>query len=163
MARQTINAAGLALVKHFEGCLKPVRGTDLVEAYKCPAGVWTIGWGTTEYPSGEAVRPGDRITRGTADRHLDYELEEKAEAVRRLVKVALTGDQFSALVSFAYNVGAGALEGSTLLRRLNAGDYAGAAAQFGRWNRGGGRVLAGLTRRREAERRLFEGKHPAVA
>ena len=141
------NAAGLSLIRQAEGLR--------LRAYLCPANVWTIGIGTTVYPDGRKVRSGDKCTEQQADRYLAHDLQEFERAVAAMVTVPLTGNQFAALVSLAYNVGIGALRGSTLLRLLNAGDYAGAANQFPRWNRGGGRVLPGLVKRRAAERDLF--------
>lgn len=133
---------GLPLIKQFEGCK--------LAAYVCPAGVLTIGWGRTTN-----VKRGDTCTQAQADAWLVQEYDAFEKKVKALVKVSLTANQLGALVSFAYNVGTGALGSSTLLRLLNAGDYAGAADQFARWNRAAGRVLAGLSRRREAEAALF--------
>lgn len=158
---RSINKAGLELVKHFESCLEPF-GPDKFVAYRCPAGVPTIGWGTIKYPDGEPVKMGDIIDQEEADALLAWEVNLKAEGVEKLAKVPLTDDQFSALVSFAYNVGLDALKRSTLLKKLNASDIEGAAAQFKRWNKGGGRVLRGLVRRRKSEERLFRGMHPAI-
>lgn len=138
----TSSYAGLALIKQFEGCC--------LTAYRCPAGVWTIGWGFTH-----GVKPGQVMTQAEADARLLKEYQAYEAKVRRLVKVPLTANQLGALVSFAFNVGVGALGSSTLLRLLNAGNYQGAAAQFARWNKAGGRALAGLIRRRSAEARLF--------
>jgi lysozyme len=97
------------------------------------------------------------ITRAEADDYFEFELNEKAEGVEELLDVEVTQGQFDALVSFAYNVGTGALRKSTLLRLLNEGRHWEAGNQFPRWNRGGGRVLAGLTRRRRSEQRLYMG------
>lgn len=130
------------LVKSFEGFFG--------HAYRCPAGVWTIGYGTTR-----GVKPGDYCTQDEAEQWLADELNEKAEGVSRLVTVDLNQNQFDALCSFAYNVGTGALQKSTLLRKLNAGDYQEAADQFPLWTKGGGKTLPGLVRRRAAERDLF--------
>jgi lysozyme len=141
------NAAGLSIIRQAEGLR--------LRAYLCPANVWTIGIGTTVYPDGRKVRSGDKCTAQQADSYLAHDLQEFEQAVAAMVTVPLNGNQFSALVSLAYNVGAPALRGSTLLRLLNAGDYADAANQFPRWNRGGGRVLPGLVKRRAAERALF--------
>lgn len=138
-----VNDAGVALVREFEGCR--------LDAYRCPAGIPTIGYGAT----GPDIRMGMKWTQEEADERLAEDLARFAEGVERLVLVDLTDNQFAALVSFAYNVGLGALAGSTLLRKLNAGDYQGAADQLPRWNKGGGRVLPGLVRRRAAERDLF--------
>jgi lysozyme len=135
---------GLDLIKSFEGLR--------LSAYKCPADVWTIGYGTTA-----GVKPGQNITKERAEELLREDVKRFEQQVMRLVKVPLTQGQFDALTSFVYNLGAGNLSNSTLLRLLNAGDYAGAAAQFDRWNKAGGKVLAGLVRRRAAERALFEG------
>ena len=141
------NAAGLSLIRQAEGLR--------LRAYLCPAGVWTIGYGTTVYPDGRKVQRGDACTLEQAVEYLAHDLQGFERAVAEMVRVPLTGNQFASLVSLAYNVGIGALRGSTLLRLLNAGDYAGAANQFPRWNRGGGRVLPGLVKRRAAERDLF--------
>ena len=125
-------------------------------AYLCPAGVWTIGYGTTVYPGGARVTQGDTCTEGQAQAWLQNDLAGAGAAVAREVKVDLTQNQFDALTSFVYNLGAGALQSSTLLRLLNEGDYAGAVAQFQFWVHGGGRVLPGLVTRRAAEAELFK-------
>jgi lysozyme len=135
---------GLDLIKSFEGLR--------LSAYKDVVGVVTIGYGTTS-----GVKMGDTITKERAEQLLREDVERFESQVLRLVKVPLTQGQHDALVSFVYNLGAGNLSNSTLLRLLNAGDYAGAAAQFNRWNKAGGKVLSGLVRRRAAERALFEG------
>lgn len=139
-----ISPAGLDLIKQFEG-LK-------LTAYKCPADVWTIGYGTTK-----GVTEGMTITAQQAEDLLRKDVATFERGVSAMVKVPLEQHEFDALVSFAYNVGLGALRVSTLLRLLNAGDKAGAAKQFDRWNKAGGKPLAGLTRRRAAERKRFEG------
>lgn len=130
------------LIKSFEGLE--------LEAYLCPADIWTIGYGHTGN-----VKEGDSITKAEADELLDKDLQTFRNGVRRLVKVPLNENQFGALVSFAYNLGLGSLQNSTLLKLLNAGDYDGAADQFLRWNKSKGKVLTGLVRRREAERAVF--------
>ena len=142
---------GLSLIKSFEGfSSKP---------YLCPAGVPTIGYGATYYPDGRRVTMQDRpVSEADATDMLRSMLASYEAGVSRFVLVPVTQGQFDALVSFAYNVGLSALKDSTLLRLVNARDYAGAAAQFARWNRAGGKVLPGLTRRREAERKLFVGR-----
>ena len=137
---------GLNLIKGFEGFR--------ARAYVCPAGVLTIGYGHT----GKDVKPGMTITEPRGVELLAQDVGRFERAVERLVKVPLAQNQFDALVSFTYNVGEGNLQSSTLLKKLNAKDYSGAAAQFDRWNRGGGKVLTGLVRRRAAERKMFEGK-----
>lgn len=140
-----ISAQGIGLLMHFEGFRD--------KAYRDSAGTWTIGFGSTK-----GVHPGQRITREQAGIRL-YEDVDQAEAdVARMVQVPLTQGQFDALVSFVYNLGAGALARSTLLRRLNSGDYSGAADEFMKWVKAGGRRLQGLVRRRAAERAMFLGE-----
>lgn len=138
---------GITLIKQFEGCK--------LTAYQDSVGVWTIGYGWTQPVDGKPIRAGMTIKQETAERLLKTGLVSYESDVSRLVKVGLTQGQFDALVSFTYNLGARSLSTSTLLRKLNAGDYAGAADDFLRWNKAGGKVLNGLTRRREAERALF--------
>ncbi|WP_343500425.1 lysozyme [Enterobacter hormaechei] len=140
---------GIALIKQFEGCK--------LTAYQDSVGVWTIGYGWTQPVDGKPIRAGMTIKQETAERLLKTGLVSYESDVSRLVKVGLTQGQFDALVSFTYNLGARSLSTSTLLRKLNSGDYAGAADEFLRWNKAGGKVLNGLTRRREAERALFLG------
>ncbi|MBY5147009.1 lysozyme [Enterobacter hormaechei] len=141
---------GIALIKQFEGCK--------LTAYQDSVGVWTIGYGWTQPVDGKSIRAGMTIKQETAERLLKTGLVSYESDLSRLVKVGLTQGQFDALVSFTYNLGARSLSTSTLLRKLNAGDYAGAADEFLRWNKAGGKVLKGLTRRREAERALFLGQ-----
>ncbi|HAT3815740.1 lysozyme [Citrobacter freundii complex sp. 2024EL-00748] len=141
---------GIALIKQFEGCK--------LTAYQDSVGVWTIGYGWTQPVDGKPIRAGMTIKQETAERLLKTGLVSYESDVSRLVKVGLTQGQIDALVSFTYNLGARSLSTSTLLRKLNAGDYAGAADEFLRWNKAGGKVLNGLTRRREAERALFLGQ-----
>ncbi|MCM7078330.1 lysozyme [Enterobacter roggenkampii] len=138
---------GIALLKEFEGCK--------LTAYQDSVGVWTIGYGWTQPVDGKPIRAGMTIKQETAERLLKTGLVSYESDVSRLVKVGLTQGQFDALVSLTYNLGARSLSTSTLLRKLNAEDYAGAADEFLRWNKAGGKVLNGLTRRREAERALF--------
>jgi lysozyme len=160
----TINEAGLDLIKHFESCLKPIGGGKY-KAYPDPAHGWgvpTIGWGTIQYPDGTKVRQGDIITQARADELLAWEVAEKAAGVRALVTSEMNADQFSALVSFAYNLGLGNLKKSTLLKRVNASEWTRAADEFRKWNKAAGQVLPGLTRRRLSERNLFLSKHPAI-
>ncbi|KQT82436.1 lysozyme [Methylobacterium sp. Leaf466] len=137
-----INDAGLDLIKSFEGYKD--------KAYLCPANVWTIGFGTTK-----GVKRGDTCTTLQAEAFLRRDLAIFEAAVDKAVKVDMTPNQFSALVSLCYNIGGGAFAASTLVRKLNAGDVKGAQAAFASWNRGGGRVLPGLVRRRAAEAKLF--------
>lgn len=138
----------LGLIRQFEGfSAKP---------YKCPADVWTIGYGSTRYADGRAVASSDpNITEQAAGALVLATLGAYESAVNDSVKVQLSQNEFDALVDFAYNVGAGNLRSSTLLKKLNAGDRAGSADEFLKWNKGGGKVLPGLVRRREAERKLF--------
>lgn len=138
---------GIALIKQFEGCK--------LTAYQDSVGVWTIGYGWTQPVDGKPIRAGMTIKQETAERLLKTGLVRYESDVSRLVKVGMTQGQFDALVSFTYNLGARSLSTSTLLRKLNTGDYAGAADEFLRWNKAGGKALNGLTRRREAERALF--------
>lgn len=138
---------GLQLIKVSEGLA--------TEAYPDPGNrvtgePWTIGYGHTHN-----VRRGDTCTEDQATEWLCADLATAESAVRRLVEVPLTQMQFDALVSFVFNVGARAFGNSTLLRLLNAGDTAGAAGQFRRWNRGADGVLPGLVIRRAAERDMF--------
>lgn len=142
-----LSYAGLAAIKRHEGLR--------LAAYQDVAGVWTIGYGTTYYRNGDKVRPGDAITADEAEALLRDQLEDYADSVRTLVQVPLSQAQFDALVSWTYNLGAGALRDSTMLKRLNAGDYAGAADEMLRWVHAGGRPVAGLRNRREAERAMF--------
>ena len=138
---------GIALIKQFEGCK--------LTAYQDSVGIWTIGYGWTQPVDGKPIRAGMSINQETAERLLKTGLVSYENDVSRLVKVRLAQGQFDALMSFTYNLGARSLSTSTLLRKLNAGDYTGAADEFLRWNKAGGKVLNGLTRRREAERALF--------
>ena len=136
---------GIDLIKHFEGCV--------LTAYKCPAGVWTIGYGHTK-----DVQPGDEWSEDHANHMLEVELEEYENYVNTAVKVPLQQNQFDALVSWTYNLGGGNLNASTMLKVLNAGEYDEVPNQMLRWNKAGGKVLEGLTRRREAEGNMFCGK-----
>jgi lysozyme len=138
-----INEEGLKLLKKFEGCK--------LKTYRCVAGVLTIGYGHT----GKDVTEGMVITKDEAEKLLRNDLEKFEKGVVDLLKVTVTSNQFSALVSFAYNIGLNALSGSTLMKKLNAGDIMGAANQFERWNKAGGKEVQGLTNRRLAERDLF--------
>ena len=116
----------------------------------------SIGYGTIQYPNGKKVTLADpEITEAQAVEYLEHEVMEKAAGVEKYVKIPISQNQYDALVSFAYNVGTGALQKSTLLKLLNAGDISGAAEQFLRWKKANGVELKGLTRRREAERSLF--------
>lgn len=134
---------GIDLIKSFEG-LK-------LKSYKCPAGVWTIGYGTTK-----GVTPGMEITQKQAEELLKRDLRYFELWVDKLIDVPLSQPQFDALVSFTYNLGEGALKGSTLRKFLNQGRYDLVPDQFLRWNKANKKVLPGLTRRREAEAKMFK-------
>lgn len=139
------------IIKEFEGFRS--------KPYLCPAGVPTIGYGSTVYEDGTKVTLQDSpISKERAVDLLMVTLKGYADSVNKLVKVPLNQNQFDALVDFAYNAGASKLGGSTLLKKLNAGDYAGAGAEFDKWVMGGGVKLPGLVRRRKAERDLFEAQ-----
>ena len=143
-----VSERGVDLIKNFEGLR--------LKSYLCPAGVPSIGYGSTRHADGDPVRMNDRpITARDADFLLRFTLKSYEKAVDEAITVPLTQGQFDALVSFAYNVGLGKLKGSTLLRKLNAGDLQGAAAEFDKWVHGGGEVLPGLVKRRAAEKALF--------
>lgn len=137
-----VSGRGLKLIKQSEGIF--------LQAYRCPANVLTIGYGHTA-----GVQPGDVITAEQADTFLQEDVAESVRAVNRLVTVPLTQNQFDALVSFVFNLGIGNFRTSTLLKKLNAGDYSGAAEEFPRWVRAGGKQLPGLIKRRDAEKTLF--------
>lgn len=133
---------GINLVKRFEGLE--------LKAYRDSVGILTIGYGHTH-----AVKAGDIITGEQADAFLREDLQVAELTVNTNVKAKLTQGQFDALVSFVFNLGSGNFVKSTLIRKLNAGDYAGAADEFGRWVNAGGKKLPGLVKRRAAEREVF--------
>lgn len=143
-----ISEKGLSMIERFEGCL--LKASNKLD------GVWTIGYGQTGSYYGKRVRRGMTTTKALAHAWLrDHSIKTYEDAVTQAVKVPLNQHQFDALVSFAYNVGVGALKQSTALRKLNAGDYAGAADALTMWTKCNGKVLAGLVRRRKEERALF--------
>ena len=133
---------GLKIIKDFEGLR--------LKAYKCSAGVWTIGYGHTS-----GVKEGDVITKEQAEKYLKKDVISFENTVNGVVKVKLNQNQFDALVSLVFNIGSGAFKKSTLLKKLNAGDYDGASEQFLVWVKAGGQTLKGLVNRREQERALF--------
>lgn len=146
------NDAGVELIKEFEGFVSKWY-PDPAHGWKVP----TVMYGHTD-AAGEPkyAKTKDRVfTKSEGDAALRRDLKQYEDSVNSSVKVPLTANQFAALVSFTYNLGAGNMRSSTLLKKLNSGDYAGAADEFGKWNKAGGKVLAGLTRRRKAERDLF--------
>ena len=143
-----ISEKGLAMIEKFEGCL--LKASNKLD------GVWTIGYGQTGRYYGKRVRRGMTTTKAEAHAWLrDHSIKTYEDAVTQAVKVPLNQNQFDALVSFTYNVGIGALKQSTALRKLNAGDYAGAADALTMWTKCRRKVLAGLVRRRKEERALF--------
>jgi len=141
------NQAGIELIKEFEGLR--------LRAYLCPAGVPTIGYGTTVYPTGRKVQMGEQITAEQAEEYLRSDLRAFERNAESMLRVSVNENQFAALVSFSYNVGSQALQRSTMLRFINDNRFADAAGEFARWNMAAGKPLAGLTRRRAAERELF--------
>ena len=143
-----INERGIEIVKSFEGLsLKP---------YLCPANVWTVGYGATRSSTGGPIDLDmEPITEAEAEALLIRDLESSEGWVSRLIKTALTENQYSALTSFTFNVGAGALQRSTLRMKLNRGEIQNAADEFPKWKFANKRILAGLVRRRAAERSLF--------
>jgi lysozyme len=138
-----INKAGLELIKHFEGYY--------AKPYICPAGYLTVGYGhlVTKKEKGTLLF----LTEQESSDLLGQDLVRYEKSVEKLLKMGVNENQFSALVSFAYNLGSGSLRSSTLLRKINRNEYA--ADEFRKWIYGGGRILKGLIRRREAERSLF--------
>lgn len=138
----------LDMIKQFEGLY--------LSAYLDPIGIPTIGWGTIKYPDGRKVKIGDKITRAQAEEYLMHEVSGFVASVERLVKVKLSNNSFCALVSFCYNLGAGALQKSTMLRKLNGGaPLDEVAKEFDKFVNAGGKPLKGLIRRRAAEKSLF--------
>lgn len=145
-----VSDKSIELIKRFEGCT--------LSAYPDPGtggAPWTIGYGWTGNVDGKPVRPGMKIDQATADRLLRTGIVSYDQAVNKMLKVKVTQNQYDALVSLAYNIGTRALSTSTLMRKLNSGDYSGAADEFLRWNKSGGKVMPGLTNRRKAEREVF--------
>lgn len=143
----TVDSAGVDLIGQFEGLR--------LNAYDDGVGVWTIGWGTTVYPNGQKVKKCDKITLDQAKQYKAHDLVKFEKAVNDAVKVSLNQNQFNALVSLAYNIGVSAFTNSTLLKRLNEGDYKAAADQFLVWVNAGGKRMQGLVNRRNKEREVF--------
>lgn len=136
------------LVKHFEGCK--------LTSYVCSAGHNTIGYGNTFYENGVKVKPGDKITQQRAEELLDVILIKFVQQTNELIKSNVNQNQRDALTDFAYNCGIGNLRSSTLLKKVNADPNDKTIRdEFMKWNKGGGKVLNGLTRRREAEANLY--------
>lgn len=152
---RAITANATQLIQHFESCS--------LKAYQDAVKVWTIGWGHTglQHQDG-TVYAGRTISQAKADQLFAYDMEQFEARVSRFVKVPVTDDQYGALVAWDFNTGGISHKTCTLLRKLNAGDYAGAAQEFLKWDKARGRTLRGLTRRRHSERRLFLGLTPFI-
>jgi lysozyme len=156
----TISEVGIQLIKSFEGCHN--------SPYRCPAGLWTIGYGHVLYPDQARLKTDERASYALKPEHnrlwdadeidslLEKDLLRFSVGVRRLCPAVVDRQcHLDALVSFSYNCGLGSLQSSTLRMKYNRGNYDGAAEEFLKWNKAGGKVLRGLERRREAERALF--------
>lgn len=146
-----VNKATLDLIKGFEGLrlnayVDPATGGEPI----------TIGYGTTIYNGIQKVKLGDKITEPQAEVFLQYDINKFAEKIKPLIKKSLNDNQFGAIVSFTYNVGIGNLTSSTLLKKTNINpNDSSIAMEFAKWNKAGGKVMAGLTRRRQAESNLY--------
>lgn len=138
----------IKLVARFEGYS--------ATAYKCPAGIWTIGYGSTFLADSSRVKEGDIITEEAALQLLRGVLIQFQHSLLKLVTCELNENQTAAVTSLVYNIGVNAFAKSTLLKLLNKEQYEEAALEFLKWTRGGGKVLPGLVRRRHAEKELFE-------
>jgi lysozyme len=156
----SVSEAGIQLIKSFEGCHN--------QPYKCPASLWTVGYGRVLYPDQARLKTGERANYPLRSEHnrvfandeidalLEADLQRFEAGVLRLCPATSNSQcHMDAIVSFAFNVGLGNLQSSTLRMKYNRGDYDGAADEFLKWNKAGGKVLRGLERRREAERALF--------
>ena len=142
-----VSNKGVDLICEFEG--------KRLVAYDDGVGVWTIGFGTIKYPNGVRVKKGDTCTIEQAKEYMRHDLIEFEHTVNSSVKVPLNQNQFDSLVSLAYNIGSNAFKSSTLVKKLNAGDYQGAADQFNAWVNAGGKRMQGLVNRRDREKLLF--------
>ena len=143
-----ISSRGLELIKDFEG----FSSTSYLDVVNIP----TIGWGNTFYEDGRKVKLGDQISKTDALKLLEVIANRDfADKIFPSIKVKVSQSQFDAMVSLAYNIGTGAFLKSTLLKKVNAGDFAGAGEEFLRWNKAGGKEVLGLTKRREREKQLF--------
>lgn len=143
-----ITQEAINLIKEHEGCR--------LKAYKCPAGIDTIGYGNTYYEDGTKVKPGDVITQDRADKLLMFILEGFLKSILKVLKVNLTPNQIGAIVSFVYNVGLGNFLKSTLLKKLNGNPNDPTIKdEFMKWNKANGKELAGLTKRRQKEAELY--------
>lgn len=144
---KTSSPSGADLICSFEG--------KRLTAYDDGVGVWTIGFGTTVYPNGTKVKKGDTCTEAQAKQYMQNDLKRFERTVNDAVTVPLNQNQFDALVSLTYNIGSGAFTQSTLVKKLNAGDYKGAAGQFDVWVSAGGKRMQGLVNRRAREKAVF--------
>ena len=155
MNKMSLSADGIAVAHHYESCE--------LEAYPDPGSEdgnpWTIGWGHT----GPEVKKGLQWDQERANAVFKVDVGVAERCVLRMVTVPINQAQFDALVLFVYNVGATAFQNSTMLRKLNAGDYGGASSEFKRWNKNDGKVMKGLTRRRASEEALFDGAGATLA
>ena len=143
-----IGIEGINLIKQFEGCK--------LKSYLCPAKIWTIGYGNTFYENGIKVKEGDTITQQRAEELLKFILIQFEQYVDSYTRDDVTQNQFSSLTSFCYNVGPQNLKSSTLLKKININPQDPTIAlEFAKWNKGGGKILSGLVRRREAEKNLY--------
>ncbi len=142
-----ISENGYALIRDFEGFEN--------KAYKDTGGVWTIGYGTIKYPDGRSVKQGDTCTRAQAEQWLKSDCRWVDACLDKYVKANINQNQFDALASFVYNIGENQFRSSTLLAKLNAGDYRVAAANFDRWIYDNGKIITGLVTRRAREKALF--------
>ena len=144
-----ISEMGLELIKEFEGFS--------ANAYLCPAKIPTIGYGNTFWEDGRKVKLGEQISKTNALELLELVANKDfADKIFPLIKVKVSQNQFDAMVSLAYNIGVGNFSKSTLLKKVNSGDFDGASFEFLKWNKSGNKELLGLTRRREREKDLFK-------
>ena len=161
-----LSRTGIELIKSFEGIADGDPSTVNLDPYLDPVGIWTIGWGHAIRVGNDFLRdkenkkrafalyPGG-LTMEQADTLLLADVLDKCRDVQSMITSKLNDNQYAAIVSFAYNCGSANLKQSTLLRLVNAGDFTAASGEFAKWNKSGGKVLAGLTRRRAAEATLF--------
>ena len=143
-----LGSKGFNLIKEFEGCKLLV--------YKCSAGVWTIGWGSTYYENGTRVKEGDKITQERADELFLNTLQPYVECVNKNLKTKVSQNKFDAMVSLTYNIGCGGFKRSSVLKKTNINpNDPSIANSFLLWNKANGKVIKGLKRRREKEGELF--------
>ncbi|NEP75170.1 MULTISPECIES: lysozyme [Okeania] len=150
-----------ALLTRSQNCLNLIKKWEglSLDAYLNSVEIWSIGYGTTEYPDGKKVKQGDEISIEQARKFLQDKVDRVADEVNQLIRVSLTQNQFDALISFCYNVGIGTFKYSTLVEKLNQGDYQGAANELPKWNKvmvnGVKTILPSLVDRRDDEKNLF--------